>query len=802
MWWQLGESSVTFYKNLLCLRMRFKLIEPTLFKKNDSPKITKQQLFLAPAFTLVFLLVFQTASKGQLLQPISVSVNHYDQGNHTLDDNVKVTVQPGKINELKFRDTKWVVKTNVFKVPGNSKANDVQIVFLCKDGHIDNTAVSVQMSFKDWSVNNYVLMPAAVYNGNRVESRKVSYPPFINDPRDTGVTKPQLISDVPRLNIHDGPSRIQQRTGDMSTPAIGFYAPSTKKSFWMLTPQATRLGDSGIDIEETADRDEAKISYTAPVVREKYRYSIADTHTKSTDMGATFNAGDSVILSFRIYNDDCNNIQGLFDQFTRIRNDVIPHSSAEPAIRSFSNTFAIQQEKYNRYNFEPKFGYYSVGLRENASQDWQIGWTGGMISTYPLLYDGNDTSVQNVIRNFDWLFPNGIATSGYFWDTGEKGNKWMGIFPDKPIGKDLHLVRKTGDGLYYCLKQFSLMEKKGITVKQPWADGCKRVADALVKTWNTYHQFGQFVNNETGQIVIGGSVSGGILPGALVLASRYYNDATYLNVAKVAAADYYENYVKKGTIYGGPGEAMQNFDSESTAGLLESYTILYEETQDEKWLQAAADVARQLSTWVTSYNYPFPTDSDLGLINAHTTGTVWANTQNKHAAPGICTHSGVSLLKLYRATGDRFYLELLKDIAHAIPQYLSTTETPIRKLKNGWINERVSLTDWLEGIGQVFEGSTWSEVSMMLTSIEIPGLYISLDDNYITTIDHIDAKILKHTKNDLSIQVTNPMKEKISVKILAENKKQKNTALGNLPLWGCETIQLNPGEVKTLNYDK
>ena len=35
------------------------------------------------------------------------------------------------------------------------------------------------------------------------------------------------------------------------------------------------------------------------------------------------------------------------------------------------------------------------------------------------------------------------------------------------------------------------------------------------------------------------------------------------------------------------------------------------------------------------------------------------------ARPGICTPSGDALFKIYRATGDRRYAELLRDIVHA-----------------------------------------------------------------------------------------------------------------------------------------
>ncbi len=89
-------------------------------------------------------------------------------------------------------------------------------------------------------------------------------------------------------------------------------------------------------------------------------------------------------------------------------------------------------------------------------------------------------------------------------------------------------------------------------------------------------------------------------------------------------------------------------------------------------------------------------------MDKETTGVVWANTQNKHGAPGICTHSGMALLRLYRATRNVKYLKRLQDITKAIPQYLSTKENPIFGLNLGWISERVSTTDWLEGIGELF----------------------------------------------------------------------------------------------------
>jgi len=246
-----------------------------------------------------------------------------------------------------------------------------------------------------------------------------------------------------------------------------------------------------------------------------------------------------------------------------------------------------------------------------------------------------------------------------------------------------------------------------IPVSPGWEQGTQTVANAFVKTWKKYGQLGQYVNNITGELIIGGSTSGAITPAALILAARYYKNPEYKTVAGQIADYYYQNYVTKGLIYGGPGDALQNFDSESAYGMLESFTVMYEETGDKKWLDMAENMAMQYVTWVSSYDYKFPANCTLGKLGKKTTGVVWANTQNKHGAPGICTHSGASFLRLYRATGNPFYLDVLRDITRAIPQYLSTIENPIPSLQPGWICERVSTSDWLEGIGELFSGSTW-----------------------------------------------------------------------------------------------
>lgn len=153
---------------------------------------------------------------------------------------------------------------------------------------------------------------------------------------------------------------------------------------------------------------------------------------------------------------------------------------------------------------------------------------------------------------------------------------------------------------------------------------------------------------------------------------------------------------------------------------------LYEETHEPVWLERARHLAHLCSSWVVSYNYRFPENSEFGKKGMKTVGSVFANIQNKHSAPGICTLSGEGLYKLWQWTEDSAYLELLRDISLTISQYMSRPDQPIcspygDKMPQGYICERVNMSDWEgeDGVGSNIFGSCWCECSNLLTLAEI-----------------------------------------------------------------------------------
>jgi hypothetical protein len=734
---------------------------------------------------------------------LGFSLNRYDHERFNLLVNRTAQIVNAERAAAALGGSEWEIKTTVEAWDVVAGVADLKIQFRCIAGAERQMAVSVAFEFGDWSAENYVLLPAAAYNGNRFLSRRIPYSPKLYFVQDIGPDKPVIITDVPRLNIADGPSRIQDRSGSLSTPTMGFRSTKSQTGFLLLTHQGNALGDYGVSVEENRARTQATFAITSPVVREQHSYRICDAAWPSEDQPRDFKVGDEVSIALRVKFFPAPEVQSLFDQFAVARKEFVP--PAEPrCVLPFSACFAVQEEKFNRENFVPEHGYYSVGPRTNFLQDWQIGWTGGMISTYPLLFAGGETTRRNVLRNFDWLFPNGISPSGFFWDAGANGTQWIGGDIRKPHTGNWHLIRKSGDAVFFIVKQFRLMEQLGIVVKPAWRDGLRRVCDAFVKLWDTHGQFGQFVDSQAGAICVGGSTSAAIVPAALLLAAEYFNTPDYRRVALAAGEHFYQSFTRVGLSCGGPGDALQNPDSESWYALIESYVALFEATGERIWLARALETTRQFSTWVVSYDFEFPPQSTFAKADIRTTGSVYANTQNKHSAPGLCTFSGLGLLKLFRATGDRLPLELLCDIAFGLPQYLPHPLRPIGDSVVGRMCERVNMTDWegAERIGETLRMSTWAETSLMLTAVEIPGVYVQSDTALVVAFDNVTTGIVADKPDELVVRITNPTPAAAAVRLLVETRAQAAVRLPENFLLGGRMLQLAAGEAIELTFAK
>ena len=582
--------------------------------------------------------------------------------------------------------------------------------------------------------SEYILFPACCYNGNRFDVLKKDYPPMFTA-EEAKPDMPVTITDVPRLN-KDGSGMIEVTTGDLSVPCIGVFLPKVRKGILFHTVQQIH----GINIGLCYER--GKLMLRWPFYRKTaYRWP----HMKTgRDKKRVFQKGEVIEIPYRYEEFDCNDLETFYRVFFELRK-VMGLPDERPAILPFAKQFEIQQDKFNYLNWYDAGGFYGHNTKNlDNSVAWQPGWCGGGLSSFGLLKLGGKKEEERALSTLRHIYRT-QRSCGFFPDAtdGEGKEAYRGFGGME--SKDLHLIRESGDILYFTFKHMEVLQERGIPVPKEVECGVKRLADGFVNLWETYGQFGQFVDINTGEIAVGGSTAGAIACAGLCKAYRYFADTRYLKVAQAAADLYYIRDAAKGYTTGGPGEILQCPDSESCVGLLESLVVLYETTQEAVWLERAKHLAHMVSSWVVAYNYRFPAESEFGKLDMRTVGAVFANAQNKHAAPGFCTMSGDCLYKLYTYTQDPLYFELFEDVVLTVSQYMSTDKRPIyswdvpkdasllnddsitappEKLLPGYICERVNMSDWESWrcVGGVFNGSCWCESTNLLILAECTDL--------------------------------------------------------------------------------
>lgn len=689
---------------------------------------------------------------------------------------------------------KWSCEFRSGRAKGEDDALDVNVSFKLTEGLANAAGVAVSFDFTRWSRNNYVLVPAVIYNGNRFHTVGGGYMPGYRADMYKNPKLPLTMSDNPRLSVEPGkPGKIELLTGNAATPAICFFSPSLKRGFILLTDQKSRFGNHGIFIEENAAQDRVSMVISAPGVRERAAHF--GGFGGSGDSGASWKAGDDLSLKFRLYSFKARDIPALLEKFMEVRKAFTGPNQPRDLVPMSKLSDTIVPRFKGRWMTVPAGSFYAC---EN-SPHFQIGWVSGFMQT-PMLGINDATERDHMCRQLDFVTSKLQGKSGYFYG---------GITADGRLRSDGRygpviqaLTRKNADTLLMFFKQFALLKAQvhADLIKPMWEQSAKRLAQAFVNSWNKYGEFGQYLDPETGEITIFNSTSGAIAPGGLALAARHFKDPEFLRVAKASAELYYRRDVATlGETSGHSGDTAQDPDADSAYGFVESLMALYDVTGDTGWIDKAKVTADLGATWTLSYDAEFPPQSQLARLGAHVAGAVWASAQNKHAAPGICTASGDYLFKLYRATGETCYAELIRDIQHAQVEATDMPGHPTCGAGYGASMERIQPTDG-EGKGAIgnfgYTQNAWTELNGLMMVTELPGIYVQTDANAFYVFDHVEAKVVRRDRTGVTVSVTNRTPYDARVSVFAESKKHARIPLGYTAYLNWPRINIKAGETR------
>ena len=593
------------------------------------------------------------------------------------------------------------------------------------DGRASAASAGAILSIPGWSTSQHLLIPGAIYAGNRFESHPATYSPR-PDPKHKRPDPPTFIADIPRLSQR-GASRIELLAGATATPAVAAYDKRIGTAWIIQFPVFAGSHELGLDFRESEGGASATLRVTAPGVRER-RYRHMCSSAESPDRGAAFERGQCVMFPLVLHHFACDGMADLFRKLFEVRTGLCVRSRPAASI-SLSAAAQLVEEHYNRDMWWEEEGLYRTDVRpSHPSIPYQTGWCGGVIAQYALLASGTgELTRSRCKRHLNKALTEGISPSGLFYGRFAQG-KWLADGHAEPHEnawrQPLTLIRRQGDALLYALKAFETLERQGEIVPEAWLSGARGVAEALARIWKRHGQFGQWVDQFTGELVIGNSACGAIIPASLVAAHRRFG-GDFLAVAAEAAQFLHEHFTARGITTGGPGDALQAPDSESAYALVVSFMDLFDATRGREWLERAKEAAHQFASWVIAYDYRFPDGSHFAHRGVNTAGAVIANAQNTHGAPGICTHSGEALHRIARACGDARFSALADEIVSVLTQCISTADHPVidrhgDPLPPGWINERVNTNDWDDNSGGVFHGPCWCEVSLLLSHAELP----------------------------------------------------------------------------------
>ena len=417
--------------------------------------------------------------------------------------------------------------------------------------------------------------------------------------------------------------------------------------------------------------------------------------------------GTSITLRARLYAFDCEELGQLTERLFAVRK-ALTGPTARAHTLPFSAAFAAHEARVNA-RFMAKQGFFALGARDSAYSIWQTGWGGGFGRRSRCWPPAESSRARARCRPSPSSSTGGQAPSGFFHGVSD-GKTWYDdgfTAPLPPAPTEAwpprappyhhprwHLVRRSADALALLVKQLALLDRQALTgsagAEQRTAAGrsgvgdlgpeLRRRAGASVGTASAVRTVRRRRQRRADRrrLVIGRDGAGRpgarrrVLQGATLPADRRGVGAALLRALR-AGGPHLRRPGRRAPV------SRQRIGGRA-AGILRHALRSDARSGVDRAGPGSGASARQLGHLVRrAAGRPWLPAG--GPIRA--TGAVFSDAQNRAGAPGYVLSSGSALFRLYRATGDVALLELLRDTAHNLAQYLPLVDDAARPARAG-----------------------------------------------------------------------------------------------------------------------
>ena len=218
----------------------------------------------------------------------------------------------------------------------------------------------------------------------------------------------------------------------------------------------------------------------------------------------------------------------------------------------------------------------------------------------------------------------------------------------------------------------------------------------------------------------------------LVKLANFTGDYTY-KAAAIKAAEYiWKEFGSKGVYQGATGTSSVA-DKESGMLSAEAFMTLYEDTQDEKWLERARAAADYAEAWIWIWDIPMPAGADPDLLGWKPgVPVIGANIIGSNDVGGVDQYLDWAVpiyAKLYKYTGDEHELDVARVLLHGTKAMLALPGRTYDMAGPGWQQEHWRMNP-VRGIGAHRTWLPWISINHLhgVTALEEfdPDLYEQL----------------------------------------------------------------------------